>query len=50
VIANEFNESSGDYRAALIGLGVSLFVLTILVNVSARFVVARFTARLRGAA
>jgi phosphate transport system permease protein len=50
VIANEFNESSGDYRAALIGLGVSLFVLTIVVNVTARFVVARFNTRMQGAA
>ena len=29
VIANEFGESSGNYRAALIALGVVLFVITI---------------------
>lgn len=50
VIANQFGEASGDYRAALIGLGVSLFVLTILVNVVARTVVSRVEARMRGAA
>jgi len=41
VIANEFGESGGLHRAALIGLGVELFALTILVNVIARIVVAR---------
>lgn len=50
VIANEFNESSGNYRAALIGLGVSLFALTIVINVVARLVVARFNARMQGTA
>jgi len=50
VIANEFQEASGDYRAALIGMGVALFALTILVNVAARVVVARVESRLRGAA
>jgi phosphate transport system permease protein len=41
VIANEFGESGGIHRAALIGLGVELFALTILVNVIARAIVAR---------
>ena len=41
VIANEFGESGGVHRAALIGLGVELFALTILVNVLARMIIAR---------
>jgi len=41
VIANEFGESGGLHRAALVGLGVELFALTILVNIAARIVVAR---------
>ncbi len=41
VIANEFGESGGLHRAALIGLGVELFALTVLVNVVARILVAR---------
>jgi phosphate transport system permease protein len=36
VIANEFGEATGTHRAALIGLGVVLFVLTIIVNMIAR--------------
>jgi ABC-type phosphate transport system permease subunit len=35
VIANEFGESSGLWRSALIGLGVMLFVFTIIVNLTA---------------
>ena len=38
MIANEFGEASGTHRAALIGLGVVLFVITIVVNVLARAV------------
>jgi phosphate transport system permease protein len=49
VIANEFGEASGTFRAALIGLGVLLFALTIIINVIARGVVARSTRRSRGA-
>jgi phosphate transport system permease protein len=49
VIANQFGESSGTFRAALIGLGVVLFVLTVVVNVVARWVVGRAELRLRGA-
>ena len=41
VIANEFGESGGLHRAALIGLGVELFALTILVNILARVIVGR---------
>jgi len=41
VIANEFGESGGIHRAALVGLGVELFALTIVVNVVARAIVAR---------
>ena len=49
VIANQFGEASGVFRAALIGLGVLLFALTIIINVIARSVVARSTRRSRGA-
>jgi phosphate transport system permease protein len=49
VIANEFGEASGTFRAALIGLGVLLFALTIIINIIARSVVARSTRRSRGA-
>ena len=41
VIANEFGESGGVHRAALIGLGVELFALTIVVNMVGRVIVAR---------
>jgi phosphate transport system permease protein len=41
VIANEFGEAGGIHRAALIGLGVELFALTIIVNVIARMIIAR---------
>ena len=45
VIANEFGEAGGLHRAALIGLGVELFALTILVNIVARAVVNRSQSR-----
>jgi phosphate transport system permease protein len=48
VIVNQFGESSGIHRSALIGLGVVLFIVTILVNVSARSIVSRFDRRSRG--
>jgi phosphate transport system permease protein len=48
VIANEFGESSGLYRSALIGLGVVLFIITIIVNFSARAIVNRSIRRSRG--
>jgi phosphate transport system permease protein len=41
VIANQFGEALGTHRAALIGLGVVLFAITIVVNVAARAVIAR---------
>ena len=41
VIANQFGEAGGTHRAALIGLGVVLFVMTIVVNVIARAIVGR---------
>jgi phosphate transport system permease protein len=50
VIVNGFGESSGVFRSALIGLGVVLFLMTIVINVSARAVVQRAETRLRGAA
>ena len=49
VIANEFGEASGTFRAALIGLGVLLFLITIVVNLVARGVVERSARRKRGA-
>jgi phosphate transport system permease protein len=49
VIANQFGEASGDQRAALIGLGVMLFLLTFVVNLSANMVVQRSIRRGRGA-
>jgi phosphate transport system permease protein len=48
VIANEFGESTGLWRSALIGLGVVLFVITILVNLIANAVVRRSLKRSRG--
>lgn len=48
VIVNQFGEASGTHRAALIGLGVVLFGVTIIVNVSARSIVGRFDRRSRG--
>jgi phosphate transport system permease protein len=49
VIANQFGEASGEFRAALIGLGVLLFLITIVVNLVARGVVERSARRKRGA-
>jgi phosphate transport system permease protein len=50
VIANEFGEATvGVFRAALIGMGVLLFVLTIIINLSARAIVGRSVRRSRGA-
>ena len=48
VIANQFGESSGVFRAALMGMGVLLFAFTIIVNVAARGVVERSARRARG--
>lgn len=48
VIANQFGEATGVFRAGLIGLGVLLFVFTIIINVAARTVVERSARRGRG--
>jgi phosphate transport system permease protein len=45
VIAGQFGEASGTHRAALIGLGVVLFVLTIVVGIAARAIVAGYDRR-----
>ena len=50
VIANQFGEATvGVFRSALIGMGVLLFVLTIIINLSARAIVDRSVRRTRGA-
>jgi phosphate transport system permease protein len=49
VIVHNFPEATGVPRAALIGLGVVLFAITILVNTVARFITGR-TTRSMGAA
>jgi phosphate transport system permease protein len=49
VIANQFPEASGEFRSALIGLGLLLFVITILVNLGARGFVARSVRKMKGA-
>ena len=49
VIANQFGEAVDVQRAALIGLGVVLFAITIVVGVIARGFVARVEARSAGA-
>jgi phosphate transport system permease protein len=42
VIAGQFGEATGTHRAALIGLGVVLFAMTVIIGMSARVVVARY--------
>jgi phosphate transport system permease protein len=49
VIANQFGEASGVFRAGLMGIGVLLFIFTIIINVIARGVVERSARRKRGA-
>jgi phosphate transport system permease protein len=49
VIANQFGEATGVFRAALMGIGVLLFVFTIIINVLARGIVERSARRKRGA-
>jgi phosphate transport system permease protein len=49
VIANQFGESFGVFRAGLMGLGVLLFAFTIIINVLARGIVERNARRKRGA-
>ncbi|NLE74333.1 MAG: phosphate ABC transporter permease subunit PstC [Actinobacteria bacterium] len=41
VIANQFQEATGDHVSALVGVGVVLFGITIIVNVAARVLVWR---------
>lgn len=48
VVANEFGDATGNYRAALIGLGVVLFVMTVIVNLLARYITGRADRRLAG--
>lgn len=48
VVANQFGEATGTFRAALIGLGVVLFVMTVIVNLLARKVSSRAERRLAG--
>jgi phosphate transport system permease protein len=49
VIANQFGEATGVFRAALMGIGVLLFVFTIIINIIARAIVNRSARRQRGA-
>ena len=49
VIANQFGEASGTFRAALMGIGVLLFIFTIIINILARGIVERNARRKRGA-
>ena len=44
-IANYFQEASGDQIRALVGIGVVLFVITVIVNMAARALVWRFNRR-----
>jgi phosphate transport system permease protein len=48
VIANQFGESTGLFRSALMGLAVLLFIFTIIINVVARAIVDRSARRGRG--
>jgi phosphate transport system permease protein len=48
VVANQFGEATGTHRAALIGLGVVLFLMTVIINVAARRVTGRADRRLAG--
>lgn len=49
-IANQFNESEGLFRSALVALGVTLFFFTIVVNLAARAIVTRTNRHLKGVA
>jgi phosphate transport system permease protein len=48
VVANQFGEAGGTHRAALIGLGVVLFLMTVIVNLLARKITSRADRRLAG--
>jgi phosphate transport system permease protein len=49
VIANSWGEAEGTYRAALIGLAVTLFAITIVINLAANTIVSRSIAKSQGA-
>jgi phosphate transport system permease protein len=49
VIANQFGEATGVFRSALMGIGVLLFIFTIIVNMIARAIVIRSARRKAGA-
>jgi phosphate transport system permease protein len=49
VIVNQFGESTGTYQAALIGMGVVLFFLTLVIGVIARAALARADRKLGAA-
>jgi phosphate transport system permease protein len=49
VIANQFGESTGTYQAALIGMGVLLFGITLVISMIARVVIHRAEARIGSA-
>ncbi|GGM13316.1 MULTISPECIES: phosphate ABC transporter permease subunit PstC [Micromonospora] len=48
VIVQQFGESTGTFTAALIGLGVVLFAMTVLINLVAQRIVRRAEAKMRG--
>jgi phosphate transport system permease protein len=48
IIANQWGEASGLHRSGLIGLGAALFVITILVNLTAQRIISRFDVGPRG--
>jgi phosphate transport system permease protein len=48
VIVQQFGESTGTFTAALIGLGVVLFAMTVAINLTAQAIVRRAEARMRG--
>jgi phosphate transport system permease protein len=45
IIANEFSEASGAHVSALMAIGASLLVITLIVNIIARWLVSRVGAR-----
>jgi phosphate transport system permease protein len=49
VIVQQIGESTGTFTAALIGLGVVLFAMTVLINLAAQSIVRRTEIRMRGA-
>jgi phosphate transport system permease protein len=48
VIANELAEASGMHRSALIELGLTLFLVTLIVNAGARLLIARTSQNVHG--